>query len=231
MATIKTTGTGSGLRVLTKTASGVQRVSCSCCEEAVCCPYPADQLGVGYTEDDLPDTIDVEGLILGVPERIIVSRSGSFYGPINQSIFGGGAFSEFIFVTTGVEGIRWFRNTTNGEPIGNGEPCLFQTLEEGAAILDTFADSYTVNTYDEFVGGSPVSTFTISRESLCVWSGFDERYGVTGKIVTLDYNTPNGSLTRASMWTMEGFGRVDGGPYNSPVGIYADGNYVWEVVE
>jgi len=31
MATIKTTGTGSALRVLTKTSDEVQRVSCSCC--------------------------------------------------------------------------------------------------------------------------------------------------------------------------------------------------------
>jgi hypothetical protein len=229
MATIKTTGTGTGLRILTKTAAGIQRVSCSCCDEAGCCPYPADQLGIGYTQDDLPDTIDVDGLILGVPTRIIVPRSGSFYGPINQSIFNGGAFSEFIFVATGVAGTRWFRNYTNGEPIGLGEPCLFQTLE--GSIQDTFADTYTVNTYDDFVGGSPVSTFTITRESLCVWSGFDARYGVTGTIVTLDYNTPNENTTRATLWTMQGFGRVDGGPYNSPVGIYLDGNYVWEVVE
>jgi hypothetical protein len=32
------------------------------------------------------------------------------------------------------------------------------------------------------------------------------------------------------MWTMASNGRVDDGPYNSPEGIYADGNYVWEVV-
>ena len=42
MATIKTTGTGTGLRILTKTAGEVQRVSCSCCEgEEYCCVFPA----------------------------------------------------------------------------------------------------------------------------------------------------------------------------------------------
>jgi hypothetical protein len=194
MATIKTTGTGIGLRILTKTDAGIQRVSCSCCEEAICCPYPADQLDIGYTQDDLPDTIDVEGLILGVPTRIIVSRSGSFYGPINQSIFGGGAFSEFIFVASDIE-VRWFRNTTNGEPLGLGEPCLFQTLEEGSAILDTFADTFEVS--------GPVSG-TVTRQSLCVWSG----EGLT--LSNLGYQ-----------WRING--RSKTGNQNTPVGIYADG--------
>lgn len=195
MATIKTTGTGTGLRILTKTDAGIQRVSCSCCEEAFCCPYPAAQLGVGYTQDDLPDTIDVLGLILGVPTRIIVTRSGSFYGPINQSIFGGGAFSEFIFVATGVAGTRWFRNSTNGEPIGLGEPCLFQSLEEGLGILDTFAYAYEVS--------GPVSG-TVTRQSICVWSG----EGLT--LSNFGYQ-----------WRING--RSKTGNQNTPVGIYADG--------
>jgi hypothetical protein len=196
MATIKTTGTGLALRVLTKTASEVQRVSCSCCEEVFCCPYPAAQLGIGYTQDDLPDTIDVEGLILGVPTRIIVSRSGLFYGPINQSIFNGAAFSEFIFVETNdFSEVVWFRNTTNGEPIGLGEPCLFQTIEEGAAILDTFADAYQV------IG--PVSG-TVTRTNLCVWSG----EGLT--LSNFGYQ-----------WKVNG--RNKSGNQNTPVGPYADG--------
>jgi hypothetical protein len=196
MATVKTAGTGATLRILTKTADGVQRVSCSCCEEVFCCPYPADQLGVGYTQDDLPDTIDVEGLILGVPTRIIVSRSGSFYGPINQSIFGGATFTEFIFVETNdFSEVVWFRNTTNGEPIGLGEPCLFQTIEEGAAILDTVEDAYQVS--------GPVSG-TVTRESLCVWSG-------TG--LTLS--------NYGYQWKVNG--RNKSGNQNTPVGSYADG--------
>ena len=196
MATIKTTGTGTGLRILTKTDAGIQRVSCSCCEEAFCCPYPAAQLGVGYTQDDLPDTIDVLGLILGVPTRIIVPRNGSFYGPINQSIFGGGAFSEFIFVETNdLSGVVWFRNTTNGAPIGLGEPCLFQSLEEGSAILDTFAPAYEVS--------GPVSG-TVTRQALCVWSG----EGLT--LSNFGYQ-----------WRING--RSKTGNQNTPVGIYADG--------
>ena len=192
MATIKTTGAGTSLRVLTKTADRVQRVSCSCCEEAICCPYPADQLGVGYTQDDLPDTIDVGGSILGAPARIIVSRSGSFYGPINQSIFNGTAFTEFIFVETNdFSEVVWFRNTTNGEPVGIGEPCLFQTLEEGSAILDTFADTFEVS--------GPVNG-TVTRESLCVWSGtgltlsnFGYQWKVNNRDKSENQNTPVGS--------------------------------------
>ena len=218
MATIKTTGTGSGLRVLTKTADGVQRVSCSCCEEAFCCPYPADQLGVGYTQDDLPDTIDVEGLILGVPERIIVSRSGSFYGPINQSIFNGTDFSEFIFVASDIE-VRWFRNTTNGEPLGLGEPCLFQTLEEGAAILDTFADAYTI----EFLDGKQV---TVTRESLCSWfgtaniGGFEYEASLTYNDQTFEWEASFSTVDISS-----GLNSKDGNQ-NTPVGTYSGDNVI-----
>jgi hypothetical protein len=219
MATVKTTGMGATLRILTKTADGVQRVSCSCCEEEVCCPYPADQLGVGYTQDDLPDTIDVEGIILGVPTRIIVSRSGSFYGPINQSIFGGATFTEFIFVETNdFSEVVWFRNTTNGEPLGIGEPCLFQSLEEGAAILDTFADTYT---YTVVFNGSTLESGTITRDSLCVWLSNTEQPFVVG----IFYNS---ETFRFEQLDANDFNATKSGPSNSPAGEYVVAGGLYE---
>jgi hypothetical protein len=91
--------------------------------------------------------------------------------------------------------VVWFRNTINGEPLGLGEPCLFQTIEEGAAILDTFADAYQVS--------GPVSG-TVTRESLCVWSGT----GLT--LSNFGYQ-----------WKVNG--RNKSGNQNTPVGSYADG--------
>ena len=232
MATIKTTGTGTGLRILTKTAAGIQRVSCSCCDEAGCCPYPADQLGIGYTQDDLPDTVIYRGLI-GGDKTFTKLDPPEEYGTYTAYYITGsepvGADGDFIGIDSAGDLDNWL-NYVQGGVNGIG-PCLIESFNNVSGVNDDFADTYTVNTYDEYVGGSPVSTFTITRESLCVWSGFDARYGVTGTIVTLDYNTPNENTTRATLLTMQGFGRADGGPYNSPVGIYLDGNYVWEVVE
>ena len=196
MATIKTTGTGTGLRILTKTDAGIQRVSCSCCEEASCCPYPAAQLGVGYTQDDLPDTIDVAGAILGVTTRIIASRNGSFYGPINQSLSNGFAFSTYVFVAYNGSENAWYQDTTNGGGLGFGEPCLILGgFGEPLAIDDTFAYTFEVS--------GPVSG-TVTRQSLCVWSG----EGLT--LSNLGYQ-----------WRING--RSKTGNQNTPVGIYADG--------
>jgi len=188
MATVKTTGTGATLRILTKTSDGVQRVSCSCCEEAICCMYPADQLGIGYTQDDLPDTIDVAGLILGVITRIIVPRNGSQYGPFNQSTSGGITFTDTLLVDLNVSGLlAWLFNDDL-----TGQTCLFLAdNSEEYAIEDTFEDAYEVT--------GPVSG-TVTRQSRCAWSGtgltlsnFGYQWKVNGRDKSGNQNTPVGS--------------------------------------
>jgi hypothetical protein len=54
MATIKTVGTGAGLRVLTKTADGQPRVSCACC--CFCSIYDLDDVLYGnFNPENLGD--------------------------------------------------------------------------------------------------------------------------------------------------------------------------------
>jgi hypothetical protein len=187
--------------------------------------YPASQLGVGYGQDDLPNEIENGIDVFG--NRGIWTKSGMKY--LADFTNDDETYAAEITVDTDSLGNKGWVFRREGEAIVDilGE-CLFFSSE--LAATDLFADTYTVNTYDEFVGGSPVSSFTITRQSLCVWAGFDGRYGEAGTNVQLTYTTPNEGSPRTSMWTMASNGRVDDGPYNSPEGIYADGNYVWEVV-
>lgn len=79
--TIKTTGTGTSLRILTKTEGGVKRVSCSCCEGESCCVYPAE-CGLG------PSSISFFGEIL--------AGSGGIYGNTeNGVILEGGVWAVY----------------------------------------------------------------------------------------------------------------------------------------
>ena len=188
MATIKVQVDESGTRrVITKLVDGNRLVSCACCE-TVCCMYPADQLGVGYTANDLPDTIDVSGQIMGVPTRIIVARNGSQYGPFNQSTSGGVTFTDTLLVDLNVLGnLAWLFNEDT-----IGDPCLFlaDNLEE-YVVEDTFSDTYQVT---GAVSG------TVSRLSRCVWSGtgltlsnYGFQWAVNGRNKSGNQNTPVGS--------------------------------------
>jgi hypothetical protein len=196
MATVKTTGTGATLRILTKTADGVQRVSCSCCEEVFCCPYPADQLGVGYTQEDLPDTIDLDITFdSAAGNRVVLSRNGQEYGPYVQTI-GATTTSHYVIIETSFGQLEWCDLkvfSTGGESLTFYGSCLYQP--SGSRVEDTFADAYQVS--------GPVSG-TVTRESLCVWSG-------TG--LTLS--------NYGYQWKVNG--RNKSGNQNTPVGSYADG--------
>jgi hypothetical protein len=189
MATIKTIVDEAGVRrVITKLVDEERKVSCACCTPTVCCMYPADQLGVGYTEDDLPDTIDVEGLVLGVPTRIIVPRNGSQYGPFNQSTSGGATFTDTLLVDLNVFGnLAWLFNED-----AIGDPCLFLAdNSEEYVVEDTYEDAYQIT--------GPVSG-TVTRQSRCLWSGtgltlsnYGYQWTVNGRSKSGDQNTPVGS--------------------------------------
>lgn len=243
MATIKTQIVDEQRRIITQVIDGQRRVSCSCCEEEECCPYIAGQLGIGYLAEDLPDTLTFKtgfsaeaGLGTYDPPFVTATRSGETYitEPYTFTILG------FSFTLTSTI-IREFNNLFGifewgvitegfGTPtLENGNPCLLRTIDgsiDNVEWRDDFLDTYTVNTYDEYVGGPPASTFTITRQELCLWSGINPLSGIT----ELRYTTPNENTTRASMWTINNSGRLDGGPYNSPEGIYSEGNVVWEVI-
>ena len=189
MATIKTIVDEAGIRrVITKVIDEERKVSCACCTPTVCCMYPADQLGVGYTAADLPDTIDVSGLVLGVPTRIIVPRNGSQYGPFNQSTSGGVTFTDTLLVDLNVFGnLAWLFNDD-----AIGDLCLFSPGDTGGeTVEDTYEDTYEVT--------GPVSG-TVTRQSRCVWSGtgltlsnYGYQWTVNGRAKTGNQNTPVGS--------------------------------------
>lgn len=230
MPTIKTQVTGGVRRIITKLLSSQRRISCSCCETS-CCMYPAQYFGSGYIDDDLPEELEsVDGS--GVVEFIFtkIDPSSSYWGGYYQGNYNDRVWEILLEDNEWVVAVAETPNPEDGF-IGTGSgPCLISDqFAQIGGIFDLFEDTYTVNTYDESISGPPESTFTITRQSLCVWTGFDSRYG-NGANVSLVYSI-NESGTREGMWSIEGFGRVDGGPYNSPVGSYVDGNYIWDVVE
>jgi len=203
---IKTTGTGANRRIITKLIDGQCRVSCSCCS-TVCRPYPADQLGVGYTEDDLPDTIDVlVNISTTADQRFLMSRNGSEYGPVETTFTIGATtitYDPYVIVETFVGELNWFflsiQQGGGGESLSSISPYLFDEFSSSEdipnIINDVFEDTYTVS--------GPVSG-TVTRQSRCVWTGA----GLT--LSNYDYQ-----------WRVNG--RNKSGFQNTPVGSYADG--------
>ena len=106
--TIKTQGG----KVITKGG----KVSCECCEEEVCCMYPAESLdaggNIGYSASDLPDAVTVDG--------VSFDRIGTSYGDTtNGVIFENGIWAKYS------NGVRFERL------------CLIQ-----GGVVDQFADCY-----------------------------------------------------------------------------------------
>lgn len=138
--------------------------------------YPADQLGIGYSANDLPDTIEL--LVLTAPnveEWFILPRDGSQYGPIETTFTIGATtitYDLYVIVETFVDQLEWFdlfiRKDTNAESLSPISPCLFDPPPEDIGfniIEDNFADTYTVTTNQ--------SSGVVSRQSVCLWEGTD----------------------------------------------------------
>jgi hypothetical protein len=214
--------TADGTKVLTKTVNGVARVSCSCCSlpDPDCCYYPADLLGILFAEADLPTAMRFGPYGSNGGQTIVASRSGSVYGPVTTD---DGTQQKYELGTVN-GGPRWVFsiNSGDGYQVADSYVCLFQDPEvDGAWLLDDFEDSYTVEVYSLPQSGPPEETFTIERTSLCEWR--DE----SGDNV-LAYNAREAG-SAADMWFFQTSPRVDAGPYNSPVGEYAEGNVLWVV--
>jgi hypothetical protein len=201
MATIKTIVDEAGVRrVITKLVDEERKVSCSCCTPTVCCMYPADQLGVGYTEIDLPDTIQLDLLFDTTPGVSIVtlSRNGDQYGPYTAN----GVSTYLLVELNEFLEPSWYLFSTDGDPLfdqyAEYNSCLFFNPPpdlNSQRIEDNFQDTYEVS--------GPVSG-TVTRQSICVWTG-------TG--LTLS--------NYGYQWTVNG--RAKSGNQNTPVGSYADG--------
>lgn len=200
MATIKTIPLQSGRRILTKSDSGVKKVSCSCC---VCCMYPAQAFFDGlYTQDDLPDSLTINPYDLG--GTAVVQRNGLVYGPVQ--FFEGYSqrvtIKEVPFPQTPDYGPAWVLEATIG--VGGGftvlddGPCLFQGAPANSGhggITDLFEDTYEVT--------GPISG-TVTRQSQCLWTGTDLRLSNFGYRWKVNGNKKNGLQ-------------------NTPVGSYGEG--------
>ena len=197
-------------------------VLCPECCGGGCCPYPADQLGVGYTQDDLPDTIDLDITFDTTPGTIItLSRSGDRYGPYT-SASGVSTYIlvDFYFSST----LEWYLFSTDGDPLFDQytaiNPCLFRPFTgELQRITDTFADTYTV----EFLTGKQV---TVTRESLCSWfgtaniDGFEYEASLTYNDETFEWEASFSTVDISS-----GLNSKDGNQ-NTPVGTYSGDNVI-----
>lgn len=183
MPTIKKTGIGSELRIITKVVNAERRVSCSCCEVVECCMYPADELGGGYLEADLPDALQVNWAGQSTGE---VGKSGSEY------------ISGNVTLKRNEAGTLWILEDSSTDPkttrfVGR---CLIRgdgNLTQGNDLVeDNFADIY--NVYIPYDGGVDIE---VTRTSLCQWYGTAVIGGLTYG-ATLYYNDGAGDQAEAT---------------------------------
>jgi len=223
MATIRRAGN----RIITKVVNGQRRVSCSCCETGECCPYPAQGLIDGlYTEQDLPDQILVyvdDELNYGPADRVGQEFVWTFViegVPIPAKIK---INPDVIFDAGAAWALELDGQFTFGPEVCT---CLFGVCFPEYGAEDTFADTYTVERRTETLTGPPDATFTITRESLCRWCGFDPLLEST---ICLEYNAP--TFAGQGHWSIGGFGEAPPRNNSSPAGNYADGGSIWMVLE
>jgi hypothetical protein len=166
MAIIRTQLVSGQRRIITKVVSGQRRVSCSCCPSDVeCCMYPADQIGISYTANDLPDeilfaTVGSEG------NFITATRDGTNF--VMQDLFAPGED-----VVVGLNNGSWQLWVEAGFGpdfiIGDySENCLINwpsaPFDKIPAIADNFADTYYFSD-----GPTNANNIALNRISLCVW--------------------------------------------------------------
>jgi hypothetical protein len=188
------------------------RVSCTCCPSppADCCPYSATGLGVDYSEDDLPDTINLSD----GDQILICSRVGGSFVAL------GGFGGEDIVIQERGEGweVTVDENRIFGDYTGQ---CLINAPIDGQTqptpeITDNFADTYNVEVFgleDNYLSG----VYTVTRRSLCVWS----------ELIDPEDNAPSGLRLNLPSglpfnWTIESSDASVGkiGFQNTPIGNY-----------
>lgn len=193
--------------------------------------YPADQLGVGYQEADLPDEVRITIAGAGGGSRI-AARSGSEYSY--------GSYGAIANLKLGVDDGAWVFIPNADNLSAYVQPCLVG--EEGGdaefLVEDTFADTYNISS-----SNPAIASTTVTRESLCVWQGqttviiFGNSTppfsslppGLHLLTVVLEYfNSPDaGAQEKQLKWIVNGDIKI--GTQNTPVGSYQSGDATWTV--
>jgi hypothetical protein len=210
MATIKCNAAG---KILTKN----EKVSCGCCGQH-CCMYPAqaffDSL---YTFDDLPDVVDYTDIF----------SSFSLNKLTNPEPYSGGlkyyqGQSEDAFIWLMPDAIddgnaAWASGPGTGG--FSGSRCLiFGEPGVTVSISDQFADTYMVS----YEGASA----TVTRQSLCTWTGEtidEEGTTVRWRLDYVSMNNPEAPANYKWLVSIQGLTTIGGikiPPQNSPVGTY-----------
>jgi hypothetical protein len=203
MATVKLHSNG---KVVTKSG----KVACTCCESpTICCMYPADQLGVGYEEEDLPNILTSNynpPFISGDFTRVAGFLGTPFVGIYPPTIYytGSGTESSGIGIRNinDGSGLQWLLYGYDGlswAPLAGIGECLINA-DTAEIAEDQFEPTYQV-------GGD-----TVTRVSLCLWSG--PKTG--GGTWALRYNSTT------TKWNLNGTEKT-GGNQSDPTGAYTAG--------
>jgi hypothetical protein len=207
MATIKTQLVGSELRIITK--SGL--ISCSCCDDAGCCMYPAQGLLDGdYLAADLPDSVQV---VVGV-NTYTYTKNGSIFEFGNQS----------LRAVAGVVQGRWATFLDEDEVGDRSQRCLIAP-EDTVSVTDFFEDTYTVSYSDPSIAST-----SVTRQSLCVWEGqttFTPPVGPAQSLTVILEYTDNPDDEDHLKWAVNGDPK--NGTQNTPAGSYQSGDATWTV--
>ena len=210
MATIKTTGTGTGLRILTKTASGIQRVSCTCCEGSdVCCVFPA-ACGKGPSS------------VLFYDQILNETSAGSLtYGDSENGVaLIGGAWTIYRNSQTRTQSCLGM-----GANAGLTPPSVQANLASSYGVAVTFESAAPFSTTVSYYGISIAEDGGFAGQ--CGWSGYggggggitDEGIGILFNKDTCRWELQNGPLNFL-------YAFLSGSEQKSPIGNYtvvADG--------
>jgi hypothetical protein len=209
--TIKTQVVDGETRVITKVVDGETRISCTCCASAECCMYPADQLGILYTEDDLPDSIEAPigfGPPGDPPPRGPWVRDGDRF-TATFTTDDGEIEAELSVLEFG-----W----TFSNSLGFSANCLLPGSTELGMQTDFFPDTLTRD-----------GEFVASRRDLCNWyfdaSELEGGYRVfyhDGQVVQTDIFGPAPSLSPHKWYLLPAGDAfyLKTGDQNTPIGTY-----------
>jgi hypothetical protein len=177
--------------------------SCTCCEEAECCMYPADT-----PAGDLPDAITLNGTSL--------SKSGTSYGDTTDGLIQeSGVWARYV------DGVR---STQTCLITGDGN-----YTPGNDAVEDQFADTYAVSATLTSPLGYPYGTDDHSRQtprlSLCSWSysGEQEDPGNFTFILNVIFDPTLQKWVGTYVLDSNNFGTayfIKDGSQNTPVGTY-----------